>query len=162
MTSAWRASEVENDGPPLIPSPPVGEGGARPAQPGGRVRGRTRRDRIPAGAIVRARKLRQQMGEPERILWRALREALPKAKFRRQAPFGPYHPDFCSHSAKLIVEVDGDEHAAKVKADMRRTRFLEGEGYRVIRFGNPDVMANLEGVVTTIANIVARCEKGRP
>ena len=102
------------------------------------------------------------MGEPERRLWRALRERLPRTKWRSQVPFGPYHADFCSHAARLIVEVDGDEHAVKVEAYAARTRFLEGEGYRVIRFGNADVMQNLEGVVAVIVAEMADAERGRP
>ncbi len=129
------------------------------AQPRGRVRGRPRQ--TPADAIVRARKLRKEAGEPERRLWNALRRLLPEAKFRRQVPFGPYHADVCSHSARLIVEVDGDEHAMKVKSDAARTRFLEAEGYRVIRFANGDVMRNLDGVVTVIAAMIGDTERGR-
>ena len=142
---------------PVFPSPLVGEGGARAAQPRGRVRGK-RRETLPADAIVRARRLRREAGEPEKRLWRRLREALPAARFRRQVPFGSYHVDFCSHSARLIVEVDGDDHAARTRQDAVRTRFLEGEGYRVIRFGNDEVMRNIDGVITVI---LAATEKGR-
>lgn len=102
------------------------------------------------------------MGEPERRLWRALRAAFPTAHFRRQAPFGRYHADFCSHGHRLIVEVDGDDHAAREKRDAARTCFLEHEGYRVIRFANTDVMQNLDGVCAAIAAALARTEKGRP
>lgn len=146
---------------PTTPSPLVGEGRGPRAKRVGRVRGPKKRDLLPADAIVRARKLRKEAGEPERILWRRLREALPDAGFRRQAPLGPYHADFCSHAARLIVEVDGDEHAAKVKQDAARTCFLEGEGYRVIRFGNLDVTRNLDGVVTAIAAMIADAKRGR-
>ncbi len=76
-------------------------------------------------------------------------------------PFGTYHADFCSHAAKLIVEVDGDDHAMRVTTDAIRTRFLENEGYRVIRFTNSDVMDNIHGVVTMIA-AEALTQKGRP
>jgi len=100
--------------------------------------------------------LRKARTTPEERLWRALHEAFPSARFRFQAPFGraplgPYFADFCSHGAKLIVEVDGDTHAKTIEYDAERTRFLESEGYRVIRFTNPDVMRNLEGVLTVIA-----------
>jgi very-short-patch-repair endonuclease len=86
---------------------------------------------------------------------------VPSLKFRRQVPFGTYHADFCSHAAKLIVEVDGDDHARRVTTDAIRTRFLENEGYRVIRFANSDVMDNIDGVVTLIA-AAAPMQKGRP
>lgn len=150
----------------LPPSPLVGEGrGPRP-QAVGRARGNadglTKRQQLPASTVARSRTLRQEAGEPERRLWRALREALPKAKFRRQVPFGPYHADFCAHAVRLIVEVDGDDHAAKVKRDAARTRFLKNEGYDVIRFANADVMGSLEGVMTAIARAVATKQKGCP
>ncbi|AOW24215.1 MAG: endonuclease domain-containing protein [Sphingomonas sp.] len=128
----------------------------------GNADGLTKRQQLPASTVARSRTLRQEAGEPERRLWRALREALPKAKFRRQVPFGPYHADFCAHAVRLIVEVDGDDHAAKVKRDAARTRFLKNEGYDVIRFANADVMGNLEGVMTAIAAVVATKQKGCP
>ena len=64
---------------------------------------------------------------------------------------GRYFADFCSHRAKLIIEVDGGQHALDAERDATRTRFLEGEGYRVLRFWNNDVLGNLEGVISTIA-----------
>jgi very-short-patch-repair endonuclease len=102
------------------------------------------------------------MGEPELRLWQALREAFPTLRFRRQVPFGPYHADFTAHALRLIVEVDGDDHATKIKRDAARTRFLQTEGYHVIRFTNADVMEARDGVVQTIAAIVADKQKGRP
>ena len=148
------------------PSPLVGEGrGPRP-QAVGRVRGNaqglTRRQLLAPTTVNRSRELRQNAGEPERQLWRALRELLPSMKFRRQVPMGPYHADFCSHSARLIVELDGDDHAAKPERDAARTCFLEHEGYDVIRFANADVMTNLHGVVAAIGARVAHKQKGRP
>ena len=102
------------------------------------------------------------MGEPERKLWAALRTGLPELKFRRQVPFGIYHADFCSHGVRLIVEVDGDDHAYRVEQDEARTRFLENEGYHVIRFANSDVMQALEGVVSAVAAAATAQQKGRP
>ncbi|MFG6282092.1 endonuclease domain-containing protein [Sphingomonas sp. S6] len=132
----------------------------------GRVRGNaeglTKRQQLPAHAVNRSRSLRTAMGEPERRLWHALREALPEAKFRRQVPLGPYHADFCSHGHRLIIEVDGDDHAAKVERDAARTIFLQNEGYDVIRFANADVMEAIDGVVSTIARVVAAKQKGCP
>lgn len=152
--------------PPKLPSPLVGEGrGPRPKAVGrvrGNAQGLTKRQLLPTTTVTRSRELRQNAGEPERRLWRALREALPGIKFRRQVPMGPYHVDFCSHAARVIVEVDGDEHAAKPQHDEARTRFLKHEGYDVIRFANVDVMTNLDGVVATIGARVADKQKGRP
>ncbi len=75
---------------------------------------------------------------------------------------GPYHADFCSHAVRLIVELDGDDHAWKPESDVARTRFLEHEGYDVIRFANADVMTNLDGVMMAIGARVADKQKGRP
>ena len=148
----------------LPPSPFVGEGRGLLAQRVGRVRGneegRTKRQLLPANTVNRSRDPRQAMAEPERRLWGALRETFADAKFRRQVPLGCYHADFCSHLAKPIIEVDGDDHAARVQQDTHRTRFLETEGYRVIRFSNRDVIENIEGVVA--ASEHASNRKGRP
>jgi len=158
MTNAWRASEVAGvgrPGSPNAPSPLVGEGRGPRAKRVGRVRGNaeglTRRQLLPALTPTRSRELRRNAGPVERALWAALRRALPQARFRQQVPFGPYHADFCSHAAKLIVEVDDASHAERRDQDAGRTRFLNAEGYRVIRFWNNDVMDNIEGVLAEIA-----------
>ncbi|MEM8697251.1 MAG: DUF559 domain-containing protein [Pseudomonadota bacterium] len=110
-----------------------------------------RRDTLPANATGRARSLRRNATTAESVLWYALREKLPAAQFRRQVPLGRYVADFASHRAKLIVEVDGGQHGARIEQDAARTRFLEGEGYRVIRFWNNDVLSNTDGVLERIA-----------
>ena len=73
-------------------------------------------------------------------------------KFRRQVPLGPYVVDFFCLSASLVVEVDGGQHGAPDgrSQDARRTRWLEAQGYRVIRFWNNEVLDNLEGVLVVI------------
>jgi very-short-patch-repair endonuclease len=96
------------------------------------------------------------MTKSERVLWRALREALPEWHWRKQVPLGPYFADFASHSAKLIVELDGGQHATAADRDADRTRFLEGEGFRVIRFWNNDVLSNTEGVLECIAHSISQ------
>ena len=105
-----------------------------------------------SGTVDRARSLRRAATDAETRLWRGLREAMPQAKWRRQVPVGPYFADFLSVRAKLVVEVDGGQHAEAVAYDERRTRFIEGEGYRVIRVWNTDVMGNLPGVLELIAD----------
>ena len=158
MTNVWRVSEVmDNGGQPdgyLNPSPLVGEGGSG-AQHRGRVRGNaqglTKRQLLAPGTVLRSRTLRRNASDPERRLFRALREAFPTARSRFQVPFGPYHADFCSHGAKLIIEVDGDTHASTEASDAARIRFLNGEGYSVIRFSNADVMQNIEGVIASVS-----------
>ena len=104
---------------------------------------------LPAGATMRARRLRKTMTDAERRLWSALRSTLPDQHWRKQVPFGPYIADFCSHGTKLIIEVDGGQHDGA--RDEARTRFLNGEGYRVIRFWNNEVLGNIDGVLEATA-----------
>ena len=115
----------------------------------------------PGGTIARARELRRSAGEPERRLLRALREAFPDLKWRHQVPIGQFCADFLCFSARLIVEVDGDDHALKVKTDAARTRLLNDKGYHVIRFGNADVMANIDGVIEAVS-LSLREREGAP
>jgi very-short-patch-repair endonuclease len=113
--------------------------------------GLTKRQLLPPSTVNRSRELRKNAGPPELKAWNALRESFPLARFRHQVPFGPYHADFCSHAAKLIVEIDDATHTERRDRDEARTRFLYGEGYRVIRFWNNDVMTNIDGVMAEIA-----------
>jgi very-short-patch-repair endonuclease len=100
---------------------------------------------------TRSRELRNNPTDAERKLWAALsNRQLSGVRFNRQVVIRPYICDFVARSAKLIVEVDGGQHAFNAGADQRRTRFLESRGYRVIRFWNNDVLANIDGVVETI------------
>ncbi|MDJ0950228.1 MAG: endonuclease domain-containing protein [Alphaproteobacteria bacterium] len=99
----------------------------------------------------RARDLRKNPTEAEKLLWSRLRlRQIGGVRFRRQVPIGPYVVDFASHEAKLIIEVDGGQHASNQEMDGRRTRWLESEGYRVIRFWNNEVLANTEAVLHSI------------
>jgi adenine-specific DNA-methyltransferase len=102
-----------------------------------------------------ARDLRKHLTEAERRLWWILRQRqLAGHRFRRQAPIGPYVVDFFCPSARLIVELDGGQHAAEADYDANRTRWLEQRGYRVLRFWNNDVLANPEGVVESMRNFL--------
>jgi very-short-patch-repair endonuclease len=105
----------------------------------------------PSGTVQHARQLRRAAPEPERRLLRALREAFPTLKWRHQAPVGPYRADILCFSERLVIEVDGDTHAATPEADAIRTRFIQRQGFSVIRFANPDVMTNLDGVLAQIS-----------
>jgi len=113
-----------------------------------------KRQALAPDAIARARDLRRRMTEAERVLWRALRDALPGHHWRKQVPLGPYYADFASHSAKLVIEVDGGQHASAVERDEGRTRFLESQGFRVLRFWNNDVLGNTDGVLQSIARVL--------
>jgi very-short-patch-repair endonuclease len=113
----------------------------------------------PSGAISRVRMLRRNATEAEKRLRRALKEALPNLKWRFQVPFGPYAADFLCFSAKLVIEVDGGQHAEAAAYDAARTRFIESEGYRVLRFWNNDVLENTDGVIAMIQNSLSSQER---
>lgn len=107
---------------------------------------------LDAKALPRARQLRRDATDAEKTLRRALRASFPQAHFRFQVPLGPYIVDFCSHAAKLIIEVDGGQHAEAADYDAKRTAFLESEGYKVLRFWNNDISNALEGVIGRVAS----------
>ncbi|KAA0683408.1 crossover junction endodeoxyribonuclease RuvC [Roseomonas genomospecies 6] len=98
----------------------------------------------------RARILRRDSTDVEKVLWQRLRNGQLGAKFRRQEAIFGYTVDFVSHDHRLIVELDGGQHADRAEQDMRRSRLLEQAGFRVLRFWNNDVNENLEGVLSTI------------
>jgi very-short-patch-repair endonuclease len=105
----------------------------------------------------RARHLRREKTEAERKLWRELRELNRQGfHFRQQAPLGPYIADFADHGTKLVIELDGGQHGepAGLRTDATRTRWLEANGYRVLRFWNNDVLANTLFVMDTIVRHV--------
>ena len=100
-----------------------------------------------------ARELRRTSTDAERKLWFNLRNRrFTLYKFRRQQPIGPFIADFYCSTSKLIVELDGGQHTMPVNLlyDERRSRWLEGRGYRVIRFPNTDVLKDVENVLDGI------------
>ena len=105
----------------------------------------------------RARTLRKNPTEAERRLWENLkRRQIAEVKFRRQQPIGPYIVDFVCFERRVIVEVDGGQHAEQASYDEQRTCWLEAQGYRVLRFWNNDVLANTEAVAQPIFDAVER------
>jgi adenine-specific DNA-methyltransferase len=97
-------------------------------------------------SIDRARQLRRNATDAERKLWYLLRDRrLGGIKFRRRHPRGPCTLDFYCAEAALVIEVDGGQHAERLEEDARRTAYLEGEGLRVLRLWNRDVLLNPEG-----------------
>jgi very-short-patch-repair endonuclease len=101
--------------------------------------------------IGTARRLRRDQTDAERKLWFRLRDRrLGGLKFRRQVPIDHYVVDFCCESARLIVELDGGQHALRSEADAARTKTLEARGYLVLRFWNNDVLQNTDGVLQNI------------
>ena len=104
-----------------------------------------------ATSLERARTLRREMTDAERRLWRVLRSRqLERYKFRRQQPMRWYILDFVCFSHRLAIEVDGGQHVDAVEYDKRRTRFLEREGFRVLRFWNREILENAEAVCQQI------------
>lgn len=99
----------------------------------------------------RAGKLRREPTPAERKLWAYLRgDKLKGVNFRRQHAFGNYIVDFVSVKKKLVIELDGSHHLEHEEYDIERTRYLELQGYKVIRFWNNDVMNDIEGVLRAI------------
>jgi very-short-patch-repair endonuclease len=104
-----------------------------------------------------SRVLRKNQTDAEHQLWMILRNHQFEGwKFRRQQPLGKYIVDFVSFDAKLIIEVDGGQHnqLRNLDEDAHRSKFLEQQGFRVIRFWNSDVLQNLEGVASNILEAV--------
>jgi very-short-patch-repair endonuclease len=98
-----------------------------------------------------ARALRSRMTHAERKLWFALRDRrFAGFKFRRQVPIGRFIPDFVCFEARLVIEIDGGQHADSVR-DQLRDRWFAANRFRVLRFWNNEVLKNLEGVMTVLA-----------
>jgi len=99
----------------------------------------------------RARLLRRNLTDAERKLWTRLRRnQLDGHYFRRQVPVGRFIVDFLCKERRLVVEVDGGQHAVRHAADASRSQVLRRHGYRVIRFWNNEVLENIDGVLETI------------
>ena len=101
----------------------------------------------------RARQLRREPTEAENRLWAILRgRQLHGAHFRRQHPIPPYVADFACVAARLVIEVDGGQHADG--ADTARDTYLTRHGWQVLRFWNNEVLENLDGVAQRIAELL--------
>ena len=97
-----------------------------------------------------ARSMRREPTEAESRLWQELRgRRLDSIKFRRQVPVGRYVADFLCAEARLIVEIDGSQHAES-RHDQERDAELKARGFRVLRFWNDDVLKELNAVCDTI------------
>jgi very-short-patch-repair endonuclease len=105
---------------------------------------------------TRARSMRSNPTEAERKLWWHLRHrlSLPASHFRRQVRLGHYIVDFANHALKIVIEIDGGQHAEQTALDARRTRFLEAEGYRILRFWNNEVLGNIDGVLEVVQSAI--------
>ena len=109
-----------------------------------------------ARLTVNAKAMRATPTPAEQALWLVLRaRRFEDTKFRRQKVIGRYIVDFASRTPPLVIELDGDTHGTQTKYDAERTRHLEDQGYRVIRFTNSDIVTNLDGVLAAISAAIA-------
>ena len=102
-------------------------------------------------AYERARALRKELTPAERKFWYVLRgNKLNGVSFRRQHAIGNYIVDFVSIKKKLIIELDGSQHLEQTEYDEERTKYLESQGYKVIRFWNNQIEREMDGVIRVI------------
>jgi very-short-patch-repair endonuclease len=102
----------------------------------------------------RARRQRAEMTPQERKVWVKLQELnrMLGLHFRRQAPIGPFIADFADLGRRLVIEIDGGGHGGE--RDQRRDEWLAAQGFQVLRFWNPEVSGNIEGVMQVIFDAV--------
>jgi very-short-patch-repair endonuclease len=97
----------------------------------------------------------KQQTPVEEILWEHLRERrFLNNKFRRQHNIGQFIADFYCHAARLVIELDGEIHGSQQIEDANRDEWMESHGLRVLRFGNDEVLDDLEGVLGMIAEML--------
>lgn len=113
--------------------------------------------RVPPAHTARARSLRNDATRAERSLWHLISRYRPK--FTRQLPIGPYIADFACREARLVVELDGGQHADSER-DRRRDLYLSDHGWRVLRVWNNEIIGNPEGAVAVIMAAAAECLGG--
>jgi very-short-patch-repair endonuclease len=107
--------------------------------------------------------LRKSSTEAERVLWFNLRSRrLGGYKFRRQYKVGPFIVDFVCLEKKLIIEVDGGQHAEMIIEDVKRTEFLHRHGYTILRFWNNEVFKETESVLQMILSQLTEAEPPHP
>ena len=98
-----------------------------------------------------AKNLRKRLTDAERLLWNHLRaKQIEGVKFRRQEPIDNYIVDFVCFENRLIIEVDGGQHAIEKEKDFERGSYLKKNGFRILRFWNNEVFTNIDGVLDII------------
>lgn len=102
-----------------------------------------------------AKTLRKNLTDSERKLWKYLRaKRFGGLKFRRQEPIGNYIVDFVCYEKRLVIEVDGGQHAQEKYEDAVRDGWLREQGFKVLRFWDNEVLANIRGVLELIRQSV--------
>ena len=101
--------------------------------------------------IALGKALRKRPTDAERLLWKQLRlKQLEGLKFRRQQPIDNYIVDFVCFERRIVVEVDGGQHAIQKEDDILRDTYLTQQGFQVLRFWNNEVLQNINGVLEVI------------
>lgn len=98
----------------------------------------------------RARDLRSTPTEAERRLWFFLRRNNFGCHFKRQYPIGPYFADFACVKFKLVIEIDGGQHAHQVEYDSARDEFIRDQGFDVLRFWSNEALQRMDAVLAVI------------
>jgi very-short-patch-repair endonuclease len=98
-----------------------------------------------------AKRLRQEMTPSEKRLWSYLRKnRFSEFRFRRQQPIGPYIVDFFCAESRLVVELDGESHTHRGKADIERDEYMEKQGLEIVRVWDSQFFENPDGIVELI------------
>ena len=106
----------------------------------------------------RAKELRKNQTEAEKLLWARLRTVTDDGtKFRRQQPIYDYIVDFVHLDKRLIIEVDGGQHneSQNIIRNNKRTAYLQNQGFHLIRFWDSDMLRNMDGVLEKIRETMA-------
>jgi len=111
-----------------------------------------------------ARQMRATPTQAERKLWWHLRHrlSLEGTHFRRQVRIDRYIVDFACHAKRIVVEVDGSQHGMRNAADEERTKVLEANGYRVLRYWNNDIFKNIDSVLEEIQVVITSTPTPNP
>ena len=104
--------------------------------------------------VIKARHLRKEETEAEKVLWGKLRNNNLGVKFRRQHPIDRYILDFYSPKIGLVIELDGSTHKENKEYDNERTKYLESKNIKVLRFWNSEIETDLENSLNKIKNII--------
>ena len=107
--------------------------------------------KIPQNLLMFGKELRKNSTPEEIKLWQHLKNKNLGFRFKRQVRIGSYIVDFSCFNKKLVIEVDGKYHKSRYSNnDREKTKYLNQEGYQILRFWNSEVNNNLEKVLTQI------------